>query len=277
MMSEINANARSMAKLTVSILTLNEEKMLPAALASVAWADEILVTDSGSTDRTVEIASAAGARVLFRAFDDYSAQHNWAFGQVTNPWILVLDADEVVDDELACSIKEILTSGPKYGVYAVVRDAFVLGQRMRSTAWSNARLPRLFKKEAMQYSGMVHQIPEYGERKVGLLKGRLLHYTYRDMEQFFKKFQHFTSLWAKDQYAKGRRVNLVYCTFSSIWRFFHNYFFRRGFLDGRTGFILSVLAMAYTFVKYIKLWDLNRQDSQRRQPEVVGSGKDAKT
>jgi len=270
-----------MNKLTVSILTLNEEEMLPSTLASVAWADEILVTDSGSTDRTVEIAKAAGARVLFREFDNYSAQHNWAFEQISNPWIMVLDADEVVDDELARSIQEVLASEPKFKVYAVVRDAFVLGHRMRSTAWSNERLPRLFKKKAMYYTGMVHQIPEYGDCKVGLLKGRLLHYTYRDMEQFFQKFQHFTSLWAKDQYTKGRRVNLLRCTFASIWRFFHNYFFRREFLDGRLGFILSVLAVAYTFVKYIKLWDLNRQGDRRckfetNDPCVLGSGEDMK-
>ena len=252
-----------MPKITVSIITLNEEKMLPSALASVAWADEILVTDSGSTDRTVEIAKAAGARVLFREFDGYSAQHNWAFEQIANPWIMVLDADEVVDDELARSIRETLASEPKYEVYEVVRDTFVLGHRMRSTAWSNERLPRLFKKEAMRYSGMVHQTPEYGDCKVGVLRGRLLHYTYRDMEQYFQKFQHFTSLWAKDQYAKGKRISLLRCSFAPIWRFFHNYFFRRGFLDGRLGFVLSALAMTYSFVKYIKLWDLNRQGDRQ--------------
>jgi glycosyltransferase involved in cell wall biosynthesis len=263
-----------MPKLTVSILTLNEEEMLPAVLASVAWADEIVVTDSGSTDRTVEIARAAGARVLFREFDDYSAQHNWAFAQIENPWIMVLDADEVVDDELARSIRETLAAEPKFEVYKVVRDSFFLGRRMRSTAWSNERLPRLFKNGALIYSGLVHQTAEYGDRKAGLLKGRLLHYTYRDMEQYFRKFQHFTSLWAKGQQAKGRRVSLPYCVANSILRFFHNYFFRRELLDGRYGFILSVLAMAYTFIKYIKLWDLNRLDDLRRKP-AAGPGGDA--
>jgi len=257
-----------MAKLTVSILTLNEEEMLPAALASVAWADEILVTDSGSTDHTVEIAKAAGAKVLFRKFDDYSAQHNWAIGQITNPWIMVLDADEVVDDELARSIRETLASEPKYEVYAVVRDTFIFGHRMRSTAWSNDLLPRLFKNGAMHYSGMVHQAPEYGDRKVGFLKGRLLHYTYRDMEQYFQKFQHFTSLWAKDKHAKGRRVSLLYCAFAPLWHFFRSYTFRRGFFDGRIGFAMSMTSMAYNFVKLIKLWDLNRQDDLRRKPKA---------
>jgi (heptosyl)LPS beta-1,4-glucosyltransferase len=264
-----------MPKLTVSILTLNEEEMLPAALASVAWADEIVVTDSGSTDRTTEIARAAGARVLFREFDDYSAQHNWAFEQIENPWILVLDADEAVDGELARSIRETLATEPKYEVYDLVRDAFVLGHRMRSTAWSHERLPRLFKKGVLAYRGLVHQTAEFGGRQTGLLQGRLLHHTYRDMEQFFRKFQHFTSLWAKGQHAKGRRVSLAYCTANSIWRFFHNYFFRRELLDGRYGFILSVLAMAYTFIKYIKLWDLNRLDDLRRKP-AAGPGGDAK-
>jgi protein-S-isoprenylcysteine O-methyltransferase Ste14/glycosyltransferase involved in cell wall biosynthesis len=268
-------DARSMPKLTVSILTLNEEEMLPAALASVAWADEIVVTDSGSTDRTVEVARAAGARVLFRKFDGYSTQFNWGFEQSENPWILSLDADEVVDDELAISIRETLASEPEYEVYNVVRDAFVLGRRMRSKAWSNERLPRLFKKGALVYSGLVHPTIEYGGRQVGLLKGRLLHYTYRDMEQFFLKFQQYTSLWAKNQHAGGRRVSLPIFVANSIWRFFHNYFLRREFLDGRHGFIFSILSMAYTFVKYIKLWDMNRLDDLRRKP-ASGSGGDAK-
>jgi len=255
-----------MPKLTVSILTKNEEEMLPAALASVAWADEIVVTDSGSTDRTVEIARAAGARVLFRKFDDFSTQFNWSFEQSRNPWIMSLDADEVVDGELARSIRETMASEPEYEVYHVLRDAFFLGRRMRSTSWSRERLPRLFKKGAMVYSGLVHPIQEYGNRRAGLLKGRLLHYTYRDLEQYFRKFQHYTSLWAENQHAKGRRVSLPLLAANSIWRFFHNYFIRREFLDGRYGFIASVLAMAYTFTKYIKLWDLNRLDGLRRKP-----------
>ena len=254
-----------MPKLTVSILTKNEEEMLPAALASVAWADEVVVTDSGSTDRTVEIAEAAGARVLFREFDDFSTQFNWSFEQSRNPWIMSLDADEVVDEELARSIRETLASEPEFEVYQVLRDAFFLGRRMRSTSWSHERLPRLFKKGAMVYSGLVHPIQEYGNRRTGLLKGRLLHYTYRDMEQYFRKFQHYTSLWAKNQHARGRRVSLPILAANSIWRFFHNYFLRREFLDGRYGFIASVLAMAYTFIKYIKLWDLNRLDDLRRK------------
>jgi len=254
-----------MPKLTVAILTKNEEEMLPAALASVAWADEILVTDSGSTDRTVEIAEAAGARVLFREFDDFSTQFNWSFEQSRNAWIMSLDADEVVDEELARSIRETLASEPEYEIYHVLRDAFFLGRRMRATSWSHERLPRLFKKGAVVYSGLVHPILEYESRRAGTLKGRLLHYTYRDMEQYFRKFQHYTSLWAKNEHARGRRVSLPIFAANSLWRFFHNYFFRLEFLDGRYGFITSVLGLAYTFIKYLKLWDLNRLDDLRRK------------
>jgi len=263
-----------MPKLTVSILTLNEEEMLPAALASVAWADEIVVTDSGSTDRTVEIAKAAGAKVLFRKFDDFSSQFNWAFEQSGNPWILSLDADEVVDGELANSIRGTLASEPKYEVYQVVRDSFVLGRRMHSTAWSHERLPRLFKKGVLVYSGLVHPTIDCGGRQAGLLKGRLLHHTYRDLEQYFQKFQHYTSLWAKNQHARGRRASLPLVVANSCWRFFHNYFFRREFLDGRYGFIFSILSTAYTFIKYIKLWDLNRLDDLRKKSAAGGEAKE---
>lgn len=245
-------------RISAVVLTKNEEEMLPGCLESLKWVDEIIVADSFSTDRTREIAETAGVRFLQHPFENFSSQFNWGIGQATGPWILMVDADEVVDDALRASIQSLLAGLPKHDVYMVLRDAFFLGKRMRSSSWSHESLPRLFRKGCLTYSGLVHPKTEYDAAAVGRLEGRLLHYSDRDLEHFFRKFQSYSTLWARDAFEKGRTVGLFRCLASSMWRFFHSYFLRGEILDGRRGLITSVSGMAYTFVKYIKLWDLNR-------------------
>lgn len=250
-----------MSTLTVQILTYNEEAMLPACLAGVAWADEVLVVDSFSTDRTREIATAAGARFVQRKFENFSSQHNWGFEQATGDWILVVDADEVVDEKLGESIRAILSrTNPEHDVYNIIRDAFFLGRRMRSSAWSNERIPRLFRKGCLTYSGKVHQAVETGNRAIGTLEGRLLHYSYRTVAQYFEKMRRYSDLWAENAHASGKRIGLPRVFLSSGWRFVHNYLFRGEFIDGGYGFLTATLYAVYTFEKYLKLWGLNLAD-----------------
>ena len=248
-----------MNKLSVVMITKNEELMLPLSLASVAWADEILLVDSGSTDQTLAIAEAAGARVLHHDFEGYAAQCNWAFEQATNAWILMLDADEVIEPDLRDSIQAVLAAGAEHEVYEVVRDAILLGRRMRASSWSNERLPRFFRKGRLAFTGLVHPIPVHGDRKPGLLEGRMLHHTTRTMEQYFAKLQNYTTLWAEEQFKNGRVVSYPQCLLASGWRFFHNYFFRGEILDGKCGFFSSVSSVVYTYTKYVKLWGLLRE------------------
>lgn len=240
------------------ILTKNEEEMLPGCLRSLKWVDEIIVADSFSTDRTREIAEAAGARFLQHPFENFSSQFNWGIEQAVGPWILMIDADEVVDETLRASIQSLLVSAPNYDVYMVLRDAFFLGKRMRSSSWSHEPLPRLFRKGCLNYSGLVHPEVKYDADSVGKIEGRIIHYSVRNLEQYFQKFQNYTTLWARNAFEKGKRVNLPYCLVTSIWRFFHNYLLRGECIDGRYGFISSILAMAYTFIKYLKLWGLQQ-------------------
>lgn len=240
------------------VLTKNEEAMLPGCLESLQWVDEIVVVDSLSTDRTREIAEAVGARFLPHPFENFSSQFNWGIEQAAGPWILMVDADEVIDDTLRGSIQTLLAGEPRHDVYMVIRDAFFLGKRMRSSSWSHEPLPRLFRKGSLIYSGLVHPKTEYGNVALEKLRGRLLHYSDRDLEHFFRKFQSYTTLWAQDAFASGKTVDVSRCVASSVWRFLHSYFLRGEILDGRLGLISSISAMAYTFVKYIKLWDLNR-------------------
>lgn len=246
-----------MNALSALVMTRNEEEMLPGCLESLAWADEILVVDSGSADRTVDIAKAAGARVLFHEFADFSSQLNWGIGQASHDWILVIDADEVVDKRLGEAIRVVLTEEkPVYEIYNIVRDAFFLGKRMRSAAWSNERIPRLFRRGAMTYSGRVHQATETGGRPIGTLDGRLLHYSYRSVDQYFEKMRRYSDLWAKNAYAAGKRIGLPRVFLSSIWRFFHNYLIRGEFVDGGYGLLTAALYAVYTFMKYVKLWGM---------------------
>ncbi|MDR1520511.1 MAG: glycosyltransferase family 2 protein [Planctomycetota bacterium] len=250
-----------MPKITAQIIAKDEEEMLPACLASLSWADEILLVDSGSTDRTLEIARAAGCRVLTHAFEGFSAQFNWGIGQAAHPWLFIVDADEVVDPELAAAIRRLMASEPELEVYQVLRDAFFLGHRMRASSWSGEPLPRLFRKGSLTYRGLVHPVADSGGRPLGKLPGRLLHYTYRDMAQYFRKFDLYTTLWAENAQANGVRAGLPAIFLRSGWRFLHNYFIRGEILDGKYGLLTATLSVMYTFIKYIKLWGLRHGHS----------------
>lgn len=252
-------------KVSAVVLTKNEEEMLPRCLASLDWVDEIVVLDSGSTDRTRDIAGEFGVKLLHRDFDHFSAQFNHGIDNAAGPWIFMLDADEVVDSQLRASLTELLAGQPRHEVYNVVRDAFFLGKRLRSTSWSNEKLPRLFLKGCAVYKGQVHPIVDIAGRKPGLVdKGRILHYTYRSLEQFFTKMRFYTSLWARNAHEAGKKTSMAHAFATSLWRMFHNFFFRKEFLDGAIGFFLTATAGMYTFEKYMRLWDLNRLDRLRR-------------
>ncbi|MCD8351155.1 MAG: glycosyltransferase family 2 protein [Planctomycetaceae bacterium] len=248
------------------VLTKNEEEMLPGCLASLAWADEIVVIDSGSTDKTRDIAEAAGARFLQREFDHFSAQYNYGIENAAGPWILILDADEVLDDSLQDAIRKLLAGATEYDIYNLTRDAYFLGQRLKSSSWSGEKLPRLFRKGSLAYQGMVHSVMDTGGRPIGTVdEGRILHYTYRSLDQFFTKMRLYTSLWARNAHQAGKTASMPYAFATSLWRMIHNYVFRGEVFDGAIGLFLSATAGIYTFEKYMRLWDLNRQDALRRR------------
>lgn len=261
--AENNGKNMSDPKLTAMVMTLNEEAHLPECLARLAWADEMLVVDSFSTDRTVALAEAAGARVVQHPFADYSSQINWGFEQARGEWVLLIDADELVTPELRDSIVKTLAAEPAHNVYAVVRDAFFLERPMRASSWSNDRIPRLFRRGTVRYSGSVHQSINRDAGTVGLLDGKLLHHTYDSIEHYFAKIQRYTTLGARDAYLAGKRASLATIFLGSWWRFFHNYFLRGEILDGRMGLLSSGLAATYSFIKYAKMWGLADADRRR--------------
>lgn len=249
------------------VLTYNEEDLIATCLSKLTWADEILVVDSFSKDRTVELAEKAGARVLLHPFGGFASQTNWGFSQAKGDWLLQIDADEFVTPELRDSVLATVRGGASTDIHAVRRDSYVFGRLLRSSAWSGEWIPRLSRKGSIEFAGEVHPDPQIAGRPVGRLGGRLIHYPYRDTKKYFEKFQLYSTLWAEKAREKGRRTSVPLACASSLWRVFHDYFIRGGILDGRIGFVLAILGGMHTFIRHIKLWGMQHAQEFARVRE----------
>ena len=246
-------------KLTVTVITYNEAEHIAAALDSVAWADEIIVVDSGSTDGTAEIARARATRVISREWPGYSAQKNFAADQASNDWVLSMDADERVTPALAAEIRELLGRGPALKGYRIRRVSFYLGQWVRSTDWFPDFQLRLYDRRAGRWNGMrIHESFRLKEGEPGRLRGELEHYAYRDISHHLRKIDAYTTLIAQQWYEEGRRTSLPAMVVHPWFAFVRNYLLRAGFKDGRVGFIVSTLNAYYVFLKLAKLWERQR-------------------
>jgi glycosyltransferase involved in cell wall biosynthesis len=249
-------------KLTVLVPTGNEEANLRACLESVKWADELFVVDSFSTDRTLEIAEEFGARVVQHEYVNSAAQKNWAIPQASHDWVFVLDADERVPPELAEEIRGALAlpDSERAAAYSVRRRTFFFGREIRHCGWETDSVIRLFDKRRAGYPEMwVHANMDVNG-PVGRFRGRLLHYTYTSMEQYFEKFGRYTTWSAKDLAERGRRATLLNLLARPLCRFLKMYLLRLGFLDGLPGAVLCGLAACSVFTKYAKLWEMQRKE-----------------
>jgi glycosyltransferase involved in cell wall biosynthesis len=243
-------------QLTVTVITYNEADHIAAALDSVAWADEIIVVDSGSTDGTADIARGKATRVLTRPWPGYSAQKNFAADQASHDWVLSMDADERVTPALAAEIRALLARGPELKGYRIRRVTFYLGQWVRSTDWFPDFQLRLYDRRAGRWNGMkIHESFRLAEGQHGQLRGELEHYAYRDISHHLQKINAYTSLIAEQWHEEGRHTNLLAMALHPCFAFFRNYVLRAGFKDGRVGFIVSVLNSYYVFLKLAKLWE----------------------
>ncbi|MBI5471355.1 MAG: glycosyltransferase family 2 protein [Ignavibacteriae bacterium] len=249
---------------TVSVITLalNEEHNIVDCLKSVQWANEILVVDSGSTDRTVELAKANRANVLTVEWKGYGATKNFALERATGEWILWLDADERVTPELAAEMANIVRENTsEFSGYSAARRAYFLGKWIRHCGWYPGRVTRLFRKSASRFteSNVHEQIKVEG--RIGEMKNDLLHFTDPNLQHYFQKFNRYTSLGAQDLAERGKRFSLYDVLVRPPFLFFRMYILRRGFLDGVQGLILCVVSSAYVFTKYAKLWELEQDKS----------------
>jgi glycosyltransferase involved in cell wall biosynthesis len=243
--------------ISVLLPTRNEERNLAACLERVRWADEVVVVDSESTDRTREIAAAHGARVLVRAFDDYSTQKNWALPQLRHDWVLWLDADERVDDALAAAIAALPGQPPADG-YRLARVNHFLGRRIDHAGWGGETVLRLFRREGARFEGAIHESVQ-GPRNVASLAGALLHHPYRDFADCQDKMWRYARANARKSWSRGRRSGPLGMLLRPPGRFLRMYLLQGGFLDGGEGLALCGLAAAQVFLKYALLWDAGRR------------------
>ena len=244
--------------LSVAIITLNEERKLSECLASVPFADEIVIVDSGSSDGTEVIARSFNADFSVRSFDNFSNQKNAALDRTGGEWVLFLDADERLTPELQEEIKSIITNPSPHFTYYLKRRNFLFGGRMRFGASLNDWQLRLVRRGHGQFHGLVHERVQ-SPNPPGRLRGELIHTTYQTTGEYFLKFNLFTSLDAENMWKQGKKPTLAHFLFKPTADFFYFYFFRLGILDGFRGFLYQCLAVKYLYVKYIKTLALYRQ------------------
>ena len=251
-----------MVQLSVVIITFNEEKNIGRCLDSVPGiADDIVVVDSFSTDKTEEICKAKGARFVQHKFDGHIEQKTWAATQAKYPHILSLDADEALSENLKRSILSVKKNWTKDGYY-MNRLTNYCGKWIHYCGWYPDRKLRLFDSIKGKWGG-VNPHDKYemndGDKATGILKGDLLHYSYHAREDHYRQLEYFTDISAKELFNKGKRVTLLKLYASPVVKFFRDFIFKLGFLDGGAGFTISRLSAYATFLKYKKLQDLRRQ------------------
>ena len=248
----------SMPAISAILITYNEEADLPQALESLRGvADEIVVVDSGSTDRTQEIARDLGARVVVRPFTNYGEQKNFAAAQAAHEWLLSLDADERLNEELRASLAAWKRSEPQYRAYRINRKPNYLGGWIRHSGWYPEYCTRLYRRDAGRFVGALHESVQVNG-DVGRLRGDILHYTIRSLGEHYAKMEVYTSKAAEDLYARGRRNWRGGMWVAAPWTFVQRLFFQLGFLDGYRGALIAWTSARYVWMKYRKLGVLAR-------------------
>ena len=247
-----------MRRLSVTIIAWNEEERLRACLESVSWADEIVVVDAESSDKTVQLAREFTDRVWVRPWPGFAVQKNFALEQATGDWVLSLDADERVTPELGDRIKAIVRDDGAADGYLIPRRNHFWGAWVRHGGLYPDYQLRLFRRGAGRFvEDAVHESVRVTGR-VETLAEALLHQSYRDLEDFVRRSNRYSTLAAQDWLRRGRRVGVPGLIMKPLGRFFSMYIIRRGFLDGWRGLLLAVLYAEYVFLRMAKAWEATR-------------------
>jgi glycosyltransferase involved in cell wall biosynthesis len=247
-------------KLSVYVLTYNEEVKIRDCLESVTWADEIIILDSFSTDGTVEICRKYTDKIFQHKFAGFGNLRNTAIGYTQHDWVLSVDADERVTGELRDEILDLLNSEPEADAYFVPRINYFLGHRVRHCGWyPDYRQPQLFNKRKMKYNDQLVHEGFTLSGKASYLKEHVIQYPFLNLGQFFRKMENYSSLRSEDMFRAGKRFHLLQMFTHPLAMFFRIFVLKRGFLDGRIGLIIATLYGYYTLIKYLKLWELGEK------------------
>jgi glycosyltransferase involved in cell wall biosynthesis len=247
--------------ITVIVPTFNEEENIRECLESVRWADDIFVVDSFSTDHTLEIAREYTEHIVQHEYVNSATQKNWATPQAESDWVMVVDADERVTEELQARILEILENGTEFDGFYIKRMTTFFGRLIKHCGWHKDYLVRLWRNGKGRYEDLEVHADVLVDGKVGTIHEHLIHHTYRTFAQYLEKFGRYTTWSANDLYKQGKKPSFRNLFFRPVWRFWRMYVLRRGFMDGKHGLILCTLAAFSVFMKYAKLWDLYRRDT----------------
>ena len=253
-MTEISPASR--APLSACVIAFNEADRIGDCLRSLAFCDDIVVIDSGSTDDTRETAEALGARVLVRAFDGFRSQKDYAVNQARHDWVLCLDADERVDDALRASIEAARARGFDGAAgYEFARLSWYFGRFLRHGTAYPDRVLRLFDRRHGGWRGEreIHEAASV-DGAVARLRGDLLHYPFRSLLQMLDKKQGYAAMMAEHEHAHGKRASLAKLLFSPGWRFLRSFILKRGFLDGVPGLLEAFVSANYVRQKSMMLW-----------------------
>ncbi|NQZ00533.1 MAG: glycosyltransferase family 2 protein [Bdellovibrionales bacterium] len=248
-------------QLSLAIITLNEEGNIERCIQSVPFADEVVVVDSGSSDKTVEIAKACGAKVFHQEWLGFQRQKQLAVEHTSNRWVLALDADESLSSELADELKQLLSGDQlaSYAAYKVPRLSYHFGRWIRHGGWYPDYQVRLLDKENAKWSG--GELHEFvASKSVGTLKQDLHHYVFRDLSHQVQTNDRYSGLGAKKLFSAGSRFSALKMIFRSVFKFFECYVLKRGFLDGVPGLVIAVGAGYSMFLRYAKLYEMQSQN-----------------
>lgn len=259
--------------LSVAIIALDEENDLPGCLASVGFAREVVLVDSGSSDATPAIAREAGARVLLHPFTGFSAQKQFACDSTTRDWILVLDADERAGPGLGDAIQRAMASGSA-DAYRISRRTVYMGRVLRFGPWGGDRPLRLFRRGCARFgSESVHESLRADSPAPVLRGGFLEHRPYRDFREHMEKMARYASLWAAQESASGRRASGLDVLLRPSWRLFRGAFLQLGLLDGVPGLAASFSSAVYAYWKYMALYELTRAAAGPPGPAAAWDGR----
>jgi glycosyltransferase involved in cell wall biosynthesis len=255
--------AESAPTLGVALITHNAAARLAQCLEALSFADDIVVVDGGSTDGTASIAQAHRARVIVAPdWPGFGPQKNRAVAALSTDWILSVDADEVVSPELASSIRAAIRA-PGAAVYAVDRLSSFCGDWVRHSGWYPDWIPRLFRRDTARFSDdLVHERLLF-DTPAARLEGKLLHYSYEDFDTVLRKLDAYSSAGARQRCEAGQRGGFGKALGRGAWAFIRTYLLRRGFLDGRAGFMIAVFNAETVYYRFLKLGHLNHGRQSR--------------
>jgi len=248
-----------MTKITAIIPTLNEEIHIADAIKSVRFADEIIVIDSFSIDKTLEIAEGLNVKIIKRKFDDFSSQKNFAIEKACNDWIFVLDADEELPENLVEEIKNTLNKTHGNIGFYFNRDFYFMGKKIRYGGYNNNKVIRLFDRRFCKYNGNLVHEKIIAKGKLGQIKEPMLHWSYKSFSHYLTKVHRYKELQAKELLVKGKKSTFMHILFKPGFRFFSHYILKLGFLDGFRGFVIASIQAYGILIKfiYLKLYNKN--------------------